>query len=155
MTEDTDANADGAANGDVIPAGRPIPLDDDGVNQNNILALVAQFSDRPDLLLETLEKHDPGFIKRMNEEVERAAQEELPSRNRFAKIQAYTSLGVSVTAALAVLGITTAMVVMGTAGFWNIIGMVIFYAVSQSGPGGFMRIVESIRNLLASRDKDD
>lgn len=37
---------------------------------DNYIALISQYTERPDLLIDTLEKHDPGFIARMNKKAE-------------------------------------------------------------------------------------
>lgn len=39
---------------------------DDQTAGNYFLAQVSNYTNRPDLLIAEIEKHDPGFIKRMN-----------------------------------------------------------------------------------------
>ncbi len=55
----------------------------------DVLALIANYTERPDLLLEVVEKHDPGFIKRMNQNAEAGAVEFRKSRFNFGRFQAY------------------------------------------------------------------
>ena len=69
----------------------------------NILALIANYTERPDLVLETLEKHDPGFIKRMIQYAEVNAERAQEAAFSFSKAQAYASLMIRVLAVPAIL----------------------------------------------------
>ena len=118
---------------------------------DNYIALISQYTERPDLLIGELEKHDPGFVKRMNEQAEQRASQMSNARFWFGGFQAYSGLGVSVLAAFVVLGLLSYAVVKGTAGFWLIVALAVFYAVTQGGPSGF---VELCRGIAAFFSKD-
>ena len=118
---------------------------------DSYIALISQYTERPDLLIGELEKHDPGFIRRMNEQAEQRNIKMSNVRFRFGGIQAYAGLTVSIIAASTVLGILAFAVVQNTAGFWLIVGLAVFYAVSQGGPSGF---VELCRGVAAFFRKD-
>ncbi|WP_156783363.1 hypothetical protein [Roseovarius nubinhibens] len=125
----------------------------DGPVGDNYIALISQYTERPDLLLETLEKNDPGFIKRMNAKAEERSERMSEARFRFGGIQAYSSLAVSVIAALVLLGLTVYMVVNEIASFWAIIALIVFYAVSQSGPSGFFELCRGIADFFRRNDR--
>ena len=119
---------------------------------NLYLAQVSNYTDRPDLLIEKIEEHDPGFIRRMNEASERNAAEERDARFKFGKRQAYAGLSVSVLAAIASLGFL-GLAIMNGADFWQIIAIGIVYAITQGGSFGFSRLVDAVAELLSSRNK--
>jgi hypothetical protein len=48
------------------PGGRRTSSDVGSTTIVEIAAQLNHFTDRPDLFLEAIEKHDPGFIKKMN-----------------------------------------------------------------------------------------
>ncbi|SFD16932.1 hypothetical protein [Salipiger profundus] len=116
----------------------------------NILALVDNYSDRPDLLIAEIEKHDPGFVKRMNEASERDSEELRKSRFKFGRFQAYVGVGISVLAAIAVLA-AVVLAVINAAGFGTIIALAVLYAVTQGGTRGFRKIIDSVVDLVRGR----
>lgn len=118
---------------------------------DNYIALISQYTERPDLLIGELEKHDPGFVKRMNEKTAEHSERMSNARFWFGGIQAYFGLVVSVIAAFTVLGLLAYSVIHDSAGFWLIIALAVFYAVSQGGPSGF---VELCRGVAAFFRKD-
>lgn len=126
------------------------------LNQNNLLAVIANnYTDRPDLLIAEIERQDPGFVKRMNAASEKDAAELRDARFSFGKFQAYTGLGLSVFGAIVLL-IGAIFAVEKDSGFWTIIALGLFYAITQGGSGGFMRIVEAIADAVKRfRHRDD
>lgn len=50
-----------------------------------LLAHVTNFTQRPDLFLAEVEKHDPGFTKRINEHIHRNSERERETRFFFRK----------------------------------------------------------------------
>lgn len=111
---------------------------------DNYIALISQYTERPDLLIGELEKHDPGFTKRMNEQAEQRATRMSNARFWFGGVQAYLGLGVSVLAALVTLGLVAYAVVYGQPTFWLIISLAVFYAITQGGPSGFEELCRGV-----------
>ena len=136
--------------GDVLP---PDDAEDDALGGVNILALVRNYTNRPDLFLAEVEKHDPGFINRMNESAAAHSARFRESRFSFGERQAYTSLVFRVVAVVVVLGALAYEVVAGGAGFWTIIALAIFYAVTQGGNSGFLKIVSALSRALTNLKK--
>lgn len=130
----------------------PLPPEGSG-GTVDVLALISHYTDRPDLLLEVVEKHDPGFIKRMNENAESGAAEFRKSRFNFGRVQAYTTLFVQVVAALAVIVALFKALTLGHLNFWMIVGFAVFYAVAQGGRHGFIEIAKGMKDLLSSKGK--
>lgn len=114
-----------------------------------IFALISSYTDRPDLLIAEIEKHDPGFIKRMNASAEAHSERIRKEKYNFGKRQAYVSLVVSVLAAVVVLFLL-GVAIFKELGFWSIIGLVVFYAVSQGGYSGFTRIIKACSQAISS-----
>lgn len=114
-----------------------------------ILALISNYTNRPDLFLSEVEKHDPGFIKRMNALAEQHAQKLRRGKYRFGEFQAYVSLSLSFFAAIFTM-LFIYLAVVNNNGFWTIIALVIFYAVSQGGRGGFLRIIKGMERAIAN-----
>ena len=71
-----------------------------GIEEVNFLALVSNFTERPDLLIAEVEKHDPGFIKRMNGSAQSHSERFREVGFKFGRRQAYMSLTVQVIAAV-------------------------------------------------------
>lgn len=95
----------------------------------NILAEISNYTDRPDLLLSEIEKHDPGFIKAMNEQAREFSEQERRERFKFGKYQAYVSLSVQTIAALAILGMGFTLIATNQAGFPTIVAIGVFFAI--------------------------
>ncbi len=95
-----------------------------------------------------LEKHDPGFIKGMNRRAKAQSEKQNEVRYKFGKRQAYTSLSLSVVAGIAILAALIYAIAIGKAGFWTIIALAGFYAVTQGGALGFDRIITGIEGLI-------
>lgn len=117
------------------------------------LALVSNYTDRPDLLIAEIERHDPGFVRRMNANAEMNAQQQRASRFRFGQFQAYVSAGLAVIAALSVLTIGGLLAWKGSAGFGSLLGLAILYAVTQGGSSGFAKVIDATSRLI-QRFKD-
>lgn len=114
-----------------------------------IAAQINQYTDRPDLFLETIEKHDPGFIKKMNDSARLYSKRSREQRFRFGKIQSYTALSLSLIAALIICAALVLMIYLGYANFWTIVGLAIFYAVTQGGSRGFGSIISAISTAVS------
>lgn len=121
----------------------------------DIAASITQYTERPDLLIDALERHDPGFVQRMNDDARSMAKETRKSRHRFGEAQAYTGLVVSVIMALGILGALFYAISKESAGFWFVISLVGLLAVSQGGRIGFLSIIEGIRSLLSNKSGSD
>ena len=132
----------------------PPPPDSSG-GSVEVLALIAQYTARPDLFLEVVEKYDPGFIRRMNQSAEEGAAEFRKARFSFGRFQAYTTLLVSVAAALFVLWLMYMALVLGNLNFWIIIAFAVFYAVAQGGRNGFVEVAKGLAGLLNKKSKDN
>lgn len=111
-------------------------------------AQINQYTDRPDLFLEAIERYDPGFIKSMNDEARTYARRYRESRFHFGRIQAYLGLFVAVVAALTVLYVLYVLAENGNIDFLNVIALGVFFAISQSGASGFMKIVTQVVELI-------
>jgi len=134
-------------NGEILPPEvEKVGSDGSGLNQT-WLAQVNNYTDRPDLLIAEIEKHDPGFVKRMNEAAEHESAELRSARFKFGKVQAYAALGVSLIAALAIVGAVFYAISKG-AGFGTLIALGVLYAISQGGSRGFSRLVEAVSDLV-------
>jgi len=118
------------------------------------LAQVNNYTHRPDLLIAEIEKHDPGFVKRMNEAAEKESEELRSARFAFGKNQAYASLVVSVISAMALLGAVFYAFSLGAAGMGSLLALGAFYAITQGGTRGFSRLVEAVSELIG-RGKSD
>ena len=92
------------------------------------LAHLTSFAQRPDLFLAEVEKHDPGFTKRINERMHENSERDRETRFLFGKVQAWASLGIGLMAAFATLFLLY-LSVKNNAGFWTIIGLSIFFAI--------------------------
>lgn len=134
-----------------------IPPDDPTANAATqiLLAEVRNYTDRPDLFLETVERHDPGFIKRLNEGAEQHAKKLRHSTFNFGRFQAYTVLLVQVALSFATIGVLAMAVIYNQAGASTIISLGIVLAIILSGPSGFGAIAETIERWLRRRPKDD
>ncbi len=128
---------------------------DDKTASNILLAQVSNYTNRPDLFLETIEKHDPGFIKRMNADAEQFNKKARGSMFKFGKIQAYTGLIISVVAAVALLGIIVSAVFVKNIGFMQILALGIVYAISQAGTSGFANIAGQVAKIAGKGEKSD
>ena len=115
---------------------------------DNYIALISQYTERPDLLINTLEQHDPGFVARMNKKAEDRADRMATAKFWFGGIQAYAGLAVSVIAALVLLGLVVYAVINGHYGFWFLIGAAVFYAITQGGPSGFAELCRGVASFF-------
>ena len=92
------------------------------------LAHLTSFAQRPDLFLAEVEKHDPGFTKRIYERMHNNSERDREMRFFFGKAQAWVSLGIGLMAAIATLFLLY-LSVKNDAGFWTIFGLSIFFAI--------------------------
>ncbi|MFB2562407.1 hypothetical protein [Rhizobium sp. IMFF44] len=147
-------NSTDGVDGQIIPPSMSGEANGAGTNiYAKIAADIKQYTDRPDLLLEAIERHDPGFIKRMNDEAREFQSVQRKARFTFGKWQAYASLFVQVVSALALLGVLFVLAYKDTLAFWSVLGLALFYAISQSGLAGFRKIVDHIISLFKHADK--
>lgn len=128
--------------------GPEMPSGDGGSVGDNYIALISQYTERPDLLIDALERNDPGFVKRMNSKAEARSDRMSDARFWFGGIQAYTGLFISVLAALTVLGLLAYSVVINGGAFWLTIAFAAFFAVSQGGPSGFAEMCKGIADFF-------
>lgn len=142
-----DESKDEPKSGEVLPPKDPPP--EDKAIYNQLIASITQYTDRPDLFLEAIERHDPGFIKRMNEESSSFSKKNREARFNFGQFQAYVTLGISGVAALVILAALVYLIYAGHASFWSIVGLALFYAVTQSGSKGFLSIIEGIKGIIS------
>lgn len=152
MTESNNGDPENVKSGDVLG---PDDKRNDSSVGDNYIALISQYTERPDLLIETLERHDPGFVRRMNEKAEARSDKMNNARFLFGGFQAYSGLAVSIIAAITMLGLVSYMVIAGQASFWIIIALIAFYAVSQGGPSGFLELCRGIADLFRRHTKKD
>ena len=89
----------------------------------------------------------------MNQNAESGAAEFRKSRFNFGRAQAYTTLGVQVVAALAIMFFLYKALVLGALNFWMILGFAVFYAVAQGGRHGFIEVAKGVKDLLSSKGK--
>ena len=120
----------------------------DGQTNISIEASFAEFTNRPDLMIEVLEKFDPGFVRRMNEMTFVQSERSTKINFRYGGIQAYTSLIISVLMAFGIFGLIAYLVIYGEGKFLTIIALVVFYAVTQGGMSAFHNIADGIISFL-------
>lgn len=146
MSVDSDGSH-GPKDGEVIP---PTKADSDLTPSiyAEIAAQINQYTDRPDLLLEVVEKHDPGFVKEMNNEARQFSRKYRTSRFRFGRVQSYTGLAVSVGAAALLLYVIYLLAMTRQLGFWNLVALGIVFAIAQSGTTGFLKVVNQIADII-------
>lgn len=114
----------------------------------DITAQISQYTDRPDLLLEVIEKHDPGFVASINKDAAEFSKKTRDTRFNFGKHQAYGSLAVQVIAALALIGAVFFLIHTNNFNFSNALGIAIIYAVSQGGIRGFLKIISGVTDAI-------
>ena len=118
----------------------------------NILAIIQAFGDRPDILLEMLERYDPGIIKRLNESTLETQKQDRLRLSRFSQISAFTVLYCRV--ALAVLAFCLSLFFA-----WDERGIalsILFFVASiifLTGDQAFQAVCEAVINRLKKRDK--
>lgn len=132
----------------------PGPVDTEQNAAHQILALVDNYTERPDLLIDTLERHDPGFVRRMHAITEEEAAESRKERNRFGKFQAYLGLFASFIGAICIIAFIGLAVFLGSS-FLTIIALGVVFAITQSGTAGFSRIIEAIVSHVRKGNGDN
>lgn len=60
---------------------------------------------------------------------------------------------VSILVAFAILAIIYVLAERGSLNFWQLIGFAVFYAVTQSGPSGFLRVASKIADMVRGSRK--
>ena len=137
---------DPPTNGELLPPNGT--QEDTARGELNILALVENYTNRPDLFLAEVEKHDPGFIARFNESAAAHSEQIREGKYYFGKRQAYTSLVIQVIAAVVVFGVLAYLAFTDSMDFWNVIVLTIFYAVTQSGMSGLSSIAAAFSKTV-------
>ena len=122
-------------------------------DSTTIVNFLAQFGDRPDLLIETLEKNDPGFIKRVNEMGLVIASSQQTKQDAFARLNAYATMVVSLSSCLMLIGAVYYALWL-KAGFMSLIAIGFMLVALLGGPRGWGRISESIAKRVFSRGDD-
>lgn len=123
-------------------------LDDEEKPNLQIYQHFADYTERPDILIDALEKHDKGFVKKLNRITLDDLEKDKNDRFLFSKRQAYISLGISSIAAIALLGLAFYMVFKGIIGFLPFLGLAVFYAVTQSGFEGLGAIAAALAKAV-------
>ncbi|MEM6589271.1 MAG: hypothetical protein AAF641_12550 [Pseudomonadota bacterium] len=127
-----------------------------GSGDSYIALLISQYTERPDLLIDAMEHHSPGFVKKFNEKAQERADNSADARFRFGQIQAYTGLGVSVVAAFATLGMAVYAIVYRDDVLLSLLALGLFYAITQGGRTGFSDLTRAIAHWIGSKsEKDD
>ena len=144
------SDRDSGERGEVLP---PRSEDESG-DAKNILTLIHSYTDRPDLLLSEIEKHNPGFTKDVCRSAIRHEEQLREGRFRFGKYQAYVSLVVSVLAAASLLAFFGYALINGQLSFLGIIGIALFYAITQGGSHGFNQLVDAFADLISKFRKN-
>ena len=135
-----------------------VDKDDDKELDSLILTQINQhsYSDRPDLFIKAIEEHSPGFIKELSQDIIKREKDTYKERHRFGKFQAYTGSLIQIVAAIAILLFTGYSFYQNTSSFWNTIALVIFYAVSQGGVEGFMKVINALASVInKNKDKNE
>ncbi len=132
--------------GDKPKQGKVLPPEPHDVNKTSILAVFAEFHERPDLLLDAVEKRRPGTTKRMTEHAERKRN----ARFWFSEIMAYTGLAVKTILALIICPFLIYLVITSDTGakFWLIIALTVLFAVTQSGSSGLNEITKALAQWI-------
>ena len=130
-------------------------INDDGNSNSspqnlNVFAKISQFNERFDLVLSTIESHNPGFLKRATDNIEHFDENLRGIRFRFGGKQAYTALICSWVGIATCFPAFFYVIFQDIAGFWNTTLIVLMLAASQSGFSGFMRIIDGFSQLLNS-----
>ena len=120
----------------------------------NINALVNAYTERPDLLIDALEKHDPGFVQTMNEDARDKANRFHESKFKFGERQAYASMGIGIATPVAIFGAIFYLIYLGKLTFWLLVGFLLFFAVTQGGLSGFHKIIDAISRLMGRSPAD-
>ena len=114
----------------------------------NFIANIAQFNERPDLMITLIEEHNPGFIKRTTDNIEIFDQEFRQKRFKFGDKQAYTSLIVR-WIGIVICSIFSGFVIwFDIVGFWNTTLIILILAGTQSGFSGFNAVVVAFSELI-------
>lgn len=102
-------------------------------------------------MLEVVEKHDPGFIKSINQEAKDFSRKNREAKFKFGRFQSYLSAVVAAVAALGAVGVLFLLAWNNTLTFPVVIALGVFFAISQSGASGFLRIVNQISHLITGK----
>ncbi len=148
VADESEAEDDAGNAGEVLPDGAPMPP----AGNSQWLALVSNYTERPDLLIDALERADPGFVARMNAATEKRAERTDEARFKFGERQAYAGLTLSWLGGAAILGLICFHVAFGEPTFWAIFALGIVYAITQSGTAGMARFVETIARIAGRND---
>ena len=114
-----------------------------------------EYTERPDLLVDAMEKYDPGCTKEINTQLREQLDLEIQAQKdlaEFNKTNAYRCMYQSEIAAGSVILAIFVLIIMKAATFFNILALGILYAITQGGEIGFRKIAESVGDI-ASRFK--
>ena len=114
------------------------------------IANFAQFNDRPDLLISSIEEFNPGFIKRATDNIEKYDETFRQKRFHFGDKQAYTNLYTRWLGVIFCLAGAGYIIWNDIAGFWNIALIILLLSGFQKGFSGINSIIRSITELIRS-----
>jgi len=89
----------------------------------------------------------------MNAAADEGAARARKERFAFGRYQAYIALMVAAVSALALIAAVFALIFTGQFSFWAVIGLAVFYAITQAGPKGFLAILDGVRKMFHSRNE--
>ncbi len=147
----TDTPEEPPVDGEILSSEEQPSQPQDG--NTNWLALISNYTERPDLFLAEVEKHDPGFTARMNDDARIRAERDSIARFNFSRTQAYVSLGVAVIAAMMLL-YTIYSVAIKTGSFGSILALGAVYAITQGGSLGFSKLISTLSELVSKAPKE-
>ena len=116
--------------------------------------ILAQFSARPDLLVEAVERDDPGAVTRINKQFRQQSQDIHTRRLRFVQFQAYWMLFLG-TILVIPLTILFGFLAYNGLLFWSGFWLVILIALFMSGPAGFIGILYLIKGERNKKSDDN
>ncbi len=131
--------------------------DDSGLkdaNSNFDVKILALFQNNTNAkeFLEVIEKHNPGFIKKLSDASKDTSTQSTKNRENFSRFQAYFSLLFRIIFGGAVFGLLTSLVIKnGELDFFTIIGLAILFAITQGGSQGFRNITAAIVEWIKNR----
>ena len=156
--EDSDENKNDSENSHDInrlePLEKTFAHSKTEIKKPQIHALINQFDEKPELVLQKLEKISPGTINRIITRAEEHAKAAHQAKVRFENIQEYLGIFLKTTAAFVILGCLVYSFIYDSFRIGWAVAFVIAYGITQSGTSGFKKIVESIETLLKERSSD-
>lgn len=126
------------------------PEEDEQSSNITIIQTIIQHTEKPEKVLEVLEEHSPGFIKRTIQKTETFSEKSMESRFKFGERQVYTALFLRVLAAIAIFLLAGVAIFKGS-NFFTLFALVIFYAVAQGGTQTWRKIGNAIAEYISRK----